>query len=68
MTDRKSEKKKTEAACHCPYCERELTTPLFPFCGSCGQQLRYCPSCGEAAPRNAVVCPKCGAKQEQQTQ
>lgn len=64
MTDEGSAEKKANTACRCPYCDHELTTPLFPFCGSCGQQLRYCSKCGEATPRNAEVCPRCGAKQE----
>lgn len=56
---KRSEKKGN--LCRCPYCDASLCKP-FPFCKTCGKEIRFCQRCGEALPAEARVCPKCGAE------
>jgi nitrogen fixation NifU-like protein len=46
---------------HCPYCESELEDPDSPFCQACHAELPHCPGCHEPVPKDANVCPHCGA-------
>ena len=55
------ERKKEERACYCPYCDGDLTM-LMPFCEGCGAELRFCAQCCEPLPKNAQICPNCGAE------
>ena len=46
---------------HCPYCESELEDKESPFCQACHAELPHCPGCHEPVPKDANVCPHCGA-------
>lgn len=46
---------------HCPYCETELEDEDSPFCQACHAELPHCPKCHESVPKDANVCPHCGA-------
>ncbi len=46
---------------HCPYCETELEDPDSPFCQACHAELPHCTACHEPVPKDANVCPHCGA-------
>ena len=59
--------RKPVAVCHCPYCDNEISSAGYPFCNSCGQQLQFCPHCGEATPRGAERCRYCGQPLKQKT-
>jgi len=54
---KRSERK--ERLCRCPYCDASLSKP-FPFCKTCGKEMRFCKGCGQALPAEARVCPGCG--------
>jgi len=62
MTGKKTIRKKgkTEAACRCPYCETEVMVVHFPFCQTCGLEIRRCTSCLMVLPQDAKTCPRCG--------
>ena len=57
MTKEPKEKRKRS----CPYCEQELLAAELPFCQPCSVTLRFCASCEKPVPRDAKVCPECGA-------
>ena len=46
---------------HCPYCECELEDTDSPFCQACHAELPHCKACHEPVPKDANVCPHCGA-------
>ena len=46
----------------CPYCDEEIVAAKFPFCQPCGVTLRYCKKCETVVPKEAEVCPGCGAE------
>ncbi|MCL5074541.1 MAG: zinc-ribbon domain-containing protein [Chloroflexi bacterium] len=54
-------KPKEEEICRCPYCDLPTVSPHPPFCTHCGVQLRFCPHCQSAVPREATSCSHCGA-------
>jgi len=56
--DKKTEK---EARCGCPYCEGAVQIAA-PWCVSCGVEVRFCVACEEPLPKEATVCPNCGAE------
>jgi hypothetical protein len=51
-------------SCVCPFCENVLEMPA-PWCAVCGVQIRLCVVCEEALPKDATVCPGCGARNEE---
>jgi predicted amidophosphoribosyltransferase len=53
--------RKTVNQCKCPYCDIPISEPS-PFCGGCGNRLRFCSECGYVIPRMVERCPQCGAK------
>lgn len=46
---------------HCPFCESELMDEESPFCQACHAEIPYCGKCHEPLPKDATVCPHCGA-------
>ena len=57
-----AEKKQEEIIhVHCPYCETELEDADSPFCQACHAELPHCKACHEPVPKDANVCPHCGA-------
>ena len=54
-------KSKKPKNCRCPYCNEPLLSES-PFCQVCKVELIFCEKCGEAIPKNADQCPKCGTK------
>ena len=54
----KAKKKK----CRCPYCDEEIMAANFPYCQVCKVEVHYCSECRQPLPREAEVCPHCGAK------
>ena len=61
MTKEETSRLEKEKACHCPYCDCDMATPM-PFCKGCGAELRLCAQCCQLLPQNAQVCPNCGAE------
>ncbi len=53
-----------KARCVCPFCENALEMPA-PWCTVCGVQIRFCRACEEPLPKDATVCPNCGAEFEE---
>lgn len=53
-----------KATCVCPFCENVLEMPA-PWCAVCGVHIRYCVACEEPLPKDAVICPSCGAECEE---
>lgn len=47
--------------CSCPFCDAEVTVKS-PVCQSCQVTIAYCTECEKPLPKNAKVCPGCGAK------
>lgn len=45
--------------CRCPYCDAPIKVES-PFCQPCNVELRFCPHCGQAIPKQTERCPKCG--------
>ena len=60
MTGKEENVKSREASC--PYCDKEITKELYPFCSACQVTIAYCSSCGKPLPKGKNVCPTCGAK------
>ena len=58
---KKNETKATE--CRCPYCDAPIKVEP-PFCRPCNVTLEFCPHCGQAIPKGAERCPKCGRGRE----
>ena len=50
-------------ACICPLCERSMEEP-YPYCSSCGAELKYCPKCEGVVAQGAKTCSSCGAALE----
>jgi predicted amidophosphoribosyltransferase len=56
--DRSSSDKKGEAPCACPFCDAPLER-AYPFCKTCGRDLKRCPGCGRVIPQDEEMCPEC---------
>ncbi len=56
------EKETKKKQVFCPYCDEEIFAAKFPFCQPCGVILRYCTKCETVVPKEAEVCPECGAE------
>jgi nitrogen fixation NifU-like protein len=50
-------------ACICPFCEKSMEEP-YPYCSSCGAEIKYCPKCEGAVAHGAKTCSSCGAALE----
>lgn len=50
-------------ACICPFCEKSMEEP-YPYCSSCGAEIKYCPKCEGAVAQGAKTCSSCGAALE----
>ena len=48
----------------CPFCEGPLSEEDASLCLTCGLNVNFCPSCGQAAAVDAATCPNCGAAME----
>jgi hypothetical protein len=55
--DKSASKKKGEAPCPCPFCDAP-TEMAYPFCKSCGKDLKRC-TCGRVIPQDEDKCPEC---------
>ena len=50
-----------EATCVCPFCH-EAVEAWAPWCAVCQVEGHYCGDCEEPLPKEATVCPNCGAE------
>jgi hypothetical protein len=64
MRDELKGEKEKPAKPGCPYCDEEVKNAGLPFCEPCGVKLPSCASCHEVVPKDATICPYCGAKLE----
>ena len=59
MTDEKpSEGKKGDTPCACPFCDAPAEQ-TYPFCKTCGKEIKRCPTCGKALAQDQDTCPEC---------
>lgn len=54
-------KTERETGCVCPFCEGVMEVAV-PWCVTCGVEVRFCVACEEPLPKEAAVCPNCGAE------
>lgn len=55
------QKTQEDARCVCPFCEGAIEMSA-PWCQVCGVQVRFCVVCEAPLPKDASICPKCGAE------
>lgn len=58
------EKTGEEVKCVCPYCDGVIEMSA-PWCQVCEVEIRFCVACEEPLPRDAMICPSCGAQCEE---